>query len=317
MEQKTVTMHSGISQKKWKNPFQNKNNLSLHLMMIPGLLLILIFSYIPMVGIFIAFQKFIPAKGIFGNQKWVGFDNFIYMATMPSSWLVLRNTVVIASLKIVTGLVVPIVFALMINEVRKNTLKRTIQTLIYLPHFLSWVILSGVLIDILSPSSGLANKLISILGFNPIFFLGDNKWFQPMIVVTNVWKTFGFGTVIYLAAITGIDQQLYEAAIVDGAGRMRQTWHVTLPGMRMIIVLMMVLSLGSVLDAGFDQIFNLYSPVVYQTGDIIDTMVYRIGLLDAQYGPATAIGLLKSIVAFLMISISYLAAYKFADYRIF
>jgi len=224
---------------------------------------------------------------------------------------------VIALLKIVTGLVVPIVFALLINEVRNNALKRTIQTLIYLPHFLSWIILSGVLIDILSRSTGVINQTLKAMGIEPIFFLGDNKWFQPTIIVTNIWKTFGFGTVVYLAAITGIDPQLYEAAIVDGANRWRQTWHITLPGMRMIIVLMMVLSLGSVLDAGFDQIFNLYSPVVYETGDIIDTLVYRIGLLDAQYGPATAIGLLKSVVAFLLISTSYIAAYKLADYRIF
>lgn len=297
--------------------FRNTRNLPLHLMILPGLLLILLFNYVPMAGIFIAFQKFIPAKGIFGDQKWVGFDNFIYMATMPSAWLVLRNTVVIAIMKIISGLAVPIVFALLINEVRRNALKRTIQTLIYLPHFLSWIILSGVLIDILSPSSGIVNGIIKSFGVEPVFFLGDNKWFQPMIILTNIWKTFGFGTVIYLAAITGIDPQLYEAAIVDGANRMRQTWHITLPGMRMIIVLMMVLSLGSILDAGFDQIFNLYSPVVYETGDIIDTMVYRIGLLDAQYGPATAIGLLKSVVSFILISTSYLAAYKFADYRIF
>ena len=159
--------------------------------------------------------------------------------------------------------------------------------------------------------------MIKSFGIDPIFFLGDNKWFPFTIILTNVWKTFGFGTVIYLATITGIDPQLYEAAIVDGANRWQQTWHITLPGMRMIIVLLAVLSLGSVLDAGFDQIFNLYSPVVYETGDIIDTLVYRIGLLDAQYGPATAIGLLKSVVSFVLISTSYLAAYKFADYRIF
>lgn len=292
-------------------------NIPLHLMILPGLILILIFSYVPMGGIFIAFQKFMPAKGLFGNQKWVGFQNFVYMYQMPSSWLVLRNTLVIAFFKIITGMLVPIIFALLINEIQRNSVRRTIQTLIYLPNFLSWVILSGVLIDILSPSSGIVNQMIKGLGIEPIFFLGDNHWFQVTIIITNIWKTFGFGTVIYLATITGIDPQLYEAAIVDGANRWQQTWHITLPGMKMIIVLLAVLSLGSVLDAGFDQIFNLYSAVVYETGDIIDTLVYRIGLLDAQYGPATAIGLLKSIVAFILISSSYLAAYKLADYRIF
>ncbi len=294
-----------------------KRNLPLHLMILPGLIVILIFNYVPMGGIFIAFQKFMPAKGLFGNQKWVGFQNFIYMYQMPGAWLVLRNTLVLSFFKIMTGMLVPIVFSLLINEILKNSLRRIIQTLIYLPHFLSWVILSGVLIDVLSPSTGIVNQIIQSFGFEPIFFLGDNKWFPFTIVVTNIWKTFGFGTVIYLATITGIDPQLYEAAIVDGANRWKQTWHITLPGMRMIIVLLAVLSLGSVLDAGFDQIFNLYSPVVYETGDIIDTLVYRIGLLDAQYGPATAIGLLKSVVSLILISTSYLAAYKVADYRIF
>jgi putative aldouronate transport system permease protein len=292
-------------------------NMPLHLMILPGLILIFIFSYVPMGGVFIAFQKFIPAKGLFGNQKWVGFQNFIYMYQMPGAWLVLRNTLLLAFFKIITGMLVPIIFALLINEIQKNFLRRAVQTLIYLPHFLSWVILSGVLIDVLSPSTGIINQLIKAFGIEPIFFLGDNKWFPFTIIVTNIWKTFGFGTVIYLATITGIDPQLYEAAIVDGANRWQQTWHITLPGMKMIIVLLAVLSLGSILDAGFDQIFNLYSPVVYETGDIIDTLVYRIGLLDAQYGPATAIGLLKSVVSFVLISTSYLAAYKLADYRIF
>ena len=292
-------------------------NMPLHLMILPGLILIFIFSYVPMGGVFIAFQKFIPAKGLFGDQKWVGFQNFIYMYQMPGAWLVLRNTLVLAFFKIISGMLVPIVFALLINEIQKNFLRRAVQTLIYLPHFLSWVILSGVLIDVLSPSSGIINQMIKSFGIEPIFFLGDNKWFPFTLIFTNVWKTFGFGTVIYLATITGIDPQLYEAAIVDGANRWQQTWHITLPGMKMIIVLLAVLSLGSILDAGFDQVFNLYSPVVYETGDIIDTLVYRIGLLDAQYGPATAIGLLKSVVSFVLISTSYLAAYKLADYRIF
>lgn len=306
-----------VEHKKGQGLARFRKNFPLHMMILPALLLILIFNYVPMGGVFIAFQKFIPARGLFGDQKWVGLKNFIYMAEMPGAWLVLRNTVVIAILKITTGLLVPITFALLINEVRNNIMKRTIQTLIYLPHFLSWVILSGVILDILSPSTGIVNQMMGFMGIKPIFFLGDNDWFQPTMIITNIWKTFGFGTIIYLATITSIDPQLYEASIVDGANRWRQTWHITLPGMRMIIVLLTVLSLGSVLDAGFEQIFNLYSPVVYETGDIIDTLVYRIGLLDAQYGPATAIGLMKSFVSFTLISVSYLVAYKVADYRIF
>ena len=191
------------------------------------------------------------------------------------------------------------------------------QTLIYLPHFLSWIILGGILIDVLSPSNGIVNKVLGLIGIKPIFFLGDNTWFRITLIVTDIWKGFGFGTIVYLSAITVIDQNLYEASIIDGANRWKQTWHITLPGMRMVIVLLMLLSLGNVLNAGFDQIFNLYGPIVYETGDIIDTLVYRIGLINAQFGVATAIGLFKSVVSFIFISVSYFLAYRYADYRIF
>ncbi len=286
-------------------------------MILSGFITLLIFSYLPMAGVVIAFQKFIPAKGLFGHQKWVGFKNFKYVLDMPNFNSIMWNTISIAIMKIALGLIVPIIFAILINEVTNNALKRGIQTLIYLPHFLSWVVLGGILIDILSPSGGILNSLIKSLGFQPIFFLGDNKWFPSTMVLTETWKEFGYGTIIYLAAITGIDPSLYEAAHMDGANRWKQTLHITLPGMKMVIVLLLVLSLGNVLNAGFDQIFNLYSPPVYQSGDIIDTFVYRIGLLEAQYGVATAVGLFKSVVSFTLISVSYFFAYKFADYRIF
>jgi len=294
-----------------------KKQLPLHLMMLPGLILLLIFHYLPMAGIVIAFQKFIPAKGLFGPQKWIGLENFRYVLDLPNIYSVIWNTVSIAVLKIVLALVIPIIIAILINEVTNNALKRSVQTLIYLPHFLSWVVLGGILIDILSPSEGIVNGLIKSLGFQPIFFLGDNKWFPATMVLTDTWKEFGYGTIIYLAAITGIDLSLYEAARIDGASRWKQISNITLPGMKMVIVLLMVLSLGNLLNAGFDQIFNLYSPPVYQSGDIIDTFVYRIGLLEAQYGVATAVGLFKSLVSFTLISVSYFFAYKFADYRIF
>ncbi|WMT39582.1 ABC transporter permease subunit [Paenibacillus sp. D2_2] len=294
-----------------------RRNLPLHLMILPGLILLVLFSYVPMAGLYIAFQKFIPAKGFFGDQQWVGWDNFRYMLEMPGIFNVLWNTIFIAGMKMIAGLIVPIAVALLLNELRCAGLKKGIQTLIYLPHFLSWIILGGVLIDILSPSSGLVNQLLGWFGIEPIFFLGNNKWFPYTMVISDVWKEFGFSTIVYLAALTGIDPQQYEAAIIDGANRWKQIWHITLPGMRMIIVLMMVLSMGNILNAGFDQIVNLYSTQVYQSGDIIDTLVYRIGLQQAQYGVATAVGLFKSVVSFLFISVAYYAAYKIADYRIF
>ncbi|GIQ66202.1 sugar ABC transporter permease [Paenibacillus cisolokensis] len=296
---------------KWKSPYW-----PLHLMVLPGLILVLIYSYGPMFGIVIAFQKFMPARGIF-DSPWSGLDNFRYVLDMPDSMRVLRNTVIIAFLKIVAGLIVPIIVSLLLNEVRKELFKRGIQTLIYLPHFLSWIILGGILIDILSPSTGIVNQALSWAGIEPIYFLGDNGWFRPVLVISDVWKEFGFNTIVYLAALTSISPALYEAAIVDGAGRWKQTWHITLPGMMPIIVLLTTLSLGNVLNAGFDQVFNLYSPQVYESGDIIDTFVYRIGLVDAQYGVATAVGLFKSVVSFIFISVSYYLAYRLAHYRIF
>ncbi len=286
-------------------------------MVLPGLILVFIFSYIPMGGLIIAFQKFIPSKGMFGDQDFVGLDNFRYVFSLPGFSRAMVNTVVIAFWKIVLGLLIPIVFALLLNEVRNAHFKKTVQTIVYLPYFMSWVILGGIFMDMLSPSGGVVNQLITALGGKPVFFLGNNQYFPATLIATDIWKNFGYGAIVYLAAILGIDPELYEAAQIDGANRLQQTWHITLPGMRMIIVLMMVLSLGNVLNAGFDQVFNMYSTAVYESGDIIDTFVYRLGLIDAQYGPATAVGLFKSVVSTLFISVSYFLAYKFADYRIF
>ncbi|QTH45354.1 sugar ABC transporter permease [Cohnella sp. LGH] len=291
-------------------------NWPLHLMILPGLLLVILFHYGPMFGIIIAFQKYIPAKGFLGSE-WVGLKNFRYVLSLPDTFEVLRNTVFIAMMKIASGLVVPIGIAILLNEVASKFIKRGVQTLIYLPHFLSWTILGGVLLDLLSPSVGIVNTILGTVGIKPIYFLGSNDWFPYVLVVTNEWKEFGFSTIIYLAALTSISPSLYEAALVDGAGRLRQTWHITLPGMRPIIVLMATLSLGNVLNAGFDQVFNLYNPQVYESGDIIDTYVYRMGLISAQYSTATAIGLFKSLVSFVMISSAYFLAHRFANYRIF
>jgi len=289
----------------------------LHAMIFPGLALIIMFSYVPMAGVIIAFQKFIPAKGLFGDQKWIGWDNFEYVMSLPSFTQVLFNTLFISSFKLVLGLVVPIIVAILLNELKNNVIKRSVQTAIYLPYFLSWVVLGGILIDILSPSSGIVNNFLGAIGLPKIFFLGDNNWFPVTLIGSDIWKTFGYGTIVYLAAITGIDPGLYEAATIDGGNRWHKMWHITLPGMRMVIVLLSVLSLGQLLNAGFDQVFNLYSPQVYESGDILDTFVYRIGLLDAQYGVATAVGLFKSVISFTLISASYLIAYKVARYRIF
>lgn len=292
-----------------------RSSRAYHVMMLPAMLLLLIFSIAPMSGIVIAFEKFVPAKGIFGS-KWVGLNNFKYMFSQPDSWQVLSNTVIIAVSKIVLNLVVPVIVALLLNEIRSRSFKRAVQTIIYLPHFLSWVILGGILTNVLS-LDGIVNRFLQLLGMQPVLFLASNATFRPVIIITDVWKEFGFGSVIYLAAITGINETFYEAAEMDGANRLQRVLHVTLPGIMPTVVLMATLSLGNVLNAGFEQIFTLYNPMVYSTGDIIDTYVHRTGLVNAQYGLATAVGLLKSVVSMVLIAGSYKLAEKTVNYRIF
>ncbi|MFD1464547.1 ABC transporter permease [Lapidilactobacillus mulanensis] len=295
---------------------QHKDSqLMYHLMMLPGMLFLLVFSFVPMAGIVMAFQNYIPAKGILGSD-WVGLANFKYMFQIPDSMQILANTVIIAGWKIVFNTIVPVVFALLLNEIRVNWAKRTIQTVVYLPNFLSWVVLATVVINLFD-YHGPVNTFLQTFGVKPILFMGSNDWFRPIMIGSDVWKGFGYGSIIYLAALTGIDPGLYEAAEMDGASRWSQLLHVTLPGMLPTIMMMTALNLTNILNAGFDQIFNMYNPIVYQTGDIIDTYVYRVGLLGQQYSLGTAIGLLKSLVgATLMISANE-ASKKFANMQIF
>ena len=293
-----------------------KRQWMLHLMLLPMVIFLLIYSYYPMAGILIAFERYNPRKGFF-NSPWIGLENFKYVFKMPNTGQILYNTVFISFMKMLFGLIVPIFFAIMLDLVKHSGYKRVIQTLIYIPYFLSWIVLSGILIDILSPSTGIVNQILGFFGIDPIFFLGNENVFPGVLIVSDVWKGFGYGTVVYLAAITSIDMELYDAAKIDGANRLKQVRYVTLPGIMPIIVLMATLSLGNILNAGFDQILNLYNPTVMKTGDIIDTFVYRIGLQNNQYGIASAMGLFKSVVSFAFISIGYTLAYKFADYRVF
>lgn len=291
--------------------------LPLYFMLLPAFVLVAIYSYGSMAGVVIAFQKFIPAKGMFGQQKWVGLQNFVTLFSMPNIWQVIGNTVVIALAKMIGGVVVPVMFALLLNELSNVKSKRIFQTMVYLPNFLSWVILSGILINLLSPNGGFVNILLSKIGIAPIFFLGNPHMFPGTMVVTDIWRSFGFGSVIYLAALTGIDPTLYESAVIDGANRWQQTWHITMTGISSTIVLMTVLSLANILNGGFDQIYNMYSPVVYSTGDILDTFVFRLGIEQAQYSLSTAAGLFKSAVSLIFIVVSYYLADRYAEYKVF
>lgn len=286
-----------------------------YLMLLPGYIWLTLFSIVPMFGIVIAFQDYNPGLGML-HSEWIGLDNFKYMFSLNDSKTVLFNTLFIAIMKIIANLLVPLAFALMLHELSLTILKRWIQTVVYLPHFLSWVILSGILLDIFS-YKGPINSMLTVFGAKPILFFGRADLFPFLVVGSDVWKEFGFNTIIYLAALTGINPTLYEAAAIDGANRFKRLYHVTLPGIVTTVILLAVLSLGNVLNANFDQIFNLYNPLVYSSGDIIDTWVYRTGLVNLQYGLATAMGLLKSVVSFTLIVTSYILASKFANYRIF
>ena len=274
-----------------------------YIMLIPALLWLFFFSIVPMFGIVMAFQDYNPGQGIL-HSKFVGLENFKYMFQMNDVKQVLCNTVVIAVGKIIGNIIFPLIFALLLNEFCIKRLKRPIQTIVYLPYFLSWVILAKIVLNIFG-YTGPINQLMEAFGRNPINFFGEPSLFQPLVIGTDIWKGFGYNTVVYLAAILGVDQSLYEAAAADGAGRFKRIWHITLPGIRTTVALLAILSLGNVLNAGFDQIYNLYNPLVYSTGDIIDTWVYRAGLENLQYSLATAVGLFKSVISVILIVIGY------------
>ncbi len=272
---------------------------ALHLMILPGMIILAIFVFAPLVGSMMAFENYIPAKGLLGS-KWVGLENFKFIFSLPDSRQVFLNTLIIAFAKLVLNIIVPVTFAVLLNEIRAKFFKKTFQTIVYLPHFLSWVVLATVITNMFS-LEGPFNAVIQAVGGSPIQFLADNHWFRKVIVGTDVWKEFGYNSVVYLAALTSIDPGLYEAASIDGANRWKQTIHITLPALMPTMVLMTALNLGNILNAGFDQIFNLYNPIVYETADIIDTYVYRIGMVERQYSIGAAVGLLKSVISFILI----------------
>ena len=287
-------------------------NWDLLLLMLPVVAFFVIFAYIPMAGIVIAFKDYRLLDGLWGS-RWVGLEQFKVLFETPSFYEVLRNTVVISSLRIVFGFPAPILMALLLNELRGNVFKRVIQTISYLPHFLSWVVLAGIFLQFLSPSTGPINIILVKLGFKPIYFLGQKSTFVPTIIVTGIWQSFGWGSIIYLAAISGISPELYESALLDGANRLQRIWYITLPSMLPTIVVLFILNTGSILNGGFDQIFNLYNDGVMSVADILDTYVYRRGLEGLQYSFAAAVGLFKNGVGFLFVFITNTIANKLGE----
>ncbi|WP_020617099.1 ABC transporter permease [Paenibacillus daejeonensis] len=272
----------------------------LYLLLLPGILFLLLFKYTPMYGIIIAFKDFNIFAG-FADSPWVGGKHFAKLFTSPDFRIVLMNTIIISLLKIVILFPLPIIIALMLNELRKMVFKRTVQTIVYLPHFLSWVIVAGLFIDLLSTDGGLVNKLLSSLGMQQISFFLDNSVFRSVLITSAGWKETGWSTIVYLAAFSMIDPSLYEAAKMDGASKMRQLWHVTLPGIAPIIVLMFILRLGNILEAGTEQILVMYNPVVYKVSDVIGTYVYRMGLGNQDYSFTTAVGMFEAVISFTLV----------------
>lgn len=292
-----------------------KKDWPFHVLLLPGLILTFIFSYMPMYGLIMAFEDYNPGLGFF-KSPWVGFDNFRLIFSQQQFLNTIYNTMFISFFKLLLGTLSSVVFALLLNEIRSNFNKRFFQTIVYVPNFISWVIMAGILYTILS-TDGIVNVTLKALHMHPVQFISNPSVFPWTVIISDVWKIFGFGTVVYLAAITSIDPELYESAIIDGAGRWKQTLYVTIPTIAPIIVLMTVLALGNILNAGFDQVYNMYSPVVYSKGDIIDTFVYRLGLQNGKYAIGTTVGMFKSVVSCILISLSLLVANKVANYKVF
>lgn len=295
--------------------YSKKNARFYHALMLPGLFMLLVFNIVPMLGLVIAFQKYLPAKGILGS-KWVGLQNFQRLFLFADFQQSVVNTLIIAILKIIFNIVVSVFFALVLNECRRPGFKRMVQTIVYLPYFLSWVILSVIFTNVFS-LTGIFNKFLSLLGIEAQIWLIKPSAFRIILIATDIWKNFGYGAIVYLAAITNIDPNIYEACDIDGASRLQRIYYMTLPSIVPTIILMSTLSLGNILNAGFDQVYNLYSPLVYSSGDIVDTYVYRLGLENLQFSLSTAVGLIKSVLGFALMVLSQLLANRFSGYSVF
>ncbi len=277
-------------------------HVALTMMLLPTLAYFIIFKYIPITGIVMAFKDFQLGRGIWGSP-WVGMKNFQLAFSMPTFTRAFQNTLTISLLKIVIGFPAPIILALLLNEVRHMKFKRTVQTISYLPYFLSWVIVAGLFAQMLSPNTGVVNYVLkNTFGFQePIFFLGDNRWFRGTLILTDIWKGIGWGSILYIASISGIDPTMYEAAVCDGANRFQRLLYITLPCLMPTITIMLILRVGNVMEAGFDQVFNMYNPAVYKTADIIDTFVYRYGIGQMKYSLSAAVGLFQNLIGFALV----------------
>ncbi|WP_114855790.1 sugar ABC transporter permease [Brachybacterium sp. YJGR34] len=285
---------------------------TLYLMAIPGMLYFLVFKYVPMGGLIISFQDYKPFLGIM-NSPWVGFEHFVRLFTEDTFTMLLRNTLILSILLMVISFPVPIVLALLLNELRSKWFQRSVQTIIYIPHFMSWVIVVSIFYVMLTIDGGAINNVIQQLGFEPVSFLTDPEWLRPMYVFQHIWRTAGWGTIVYLAALTAVDMHLYEAAEIDGANRWRQTWHITLPAIRATIIVLFILSIGDFLELGFEHMFLLLNSMNREVGEIFDTFVYTAGIQNGQLSFATAVGLFKGLVGLILVVFANSLAKRFGE----
>lgn len=323
MTDSEATLAGGQSKPKrrGKSALGNKDQLSLQSMIIPGVLFILVFTFIPLYGVLIAFKDYSIVTGIGGifSAEWVGLANFREFVTDINFWNMLRNTLGINLLGLIITFPVTIIFALLLNELTSQRFKKLTQTVTYLPHFISWSIFGGLVINILSPSSGVVNYVMMQLGIisEPIHFLGEKDYFWLLVVLTNLVKELGWGAILYLAAIAGIDQEMYEAAYMDGATRFQRIWHITLPSITGTIVILLVFAISNILNSGFDQFFVLQNPLNIDASEVIDTYVYKVGLREFRMEYATAVGLMKTVIAVILLYLANFSAKKITGKGIF
>ena len=291
-----------------KNAFAYlKKKKYLYILLIPCVVYFIIFNYIPMYGIIIAFKNFNFAKGILGSE-WIGFENFKYMFGLSDFYQVFWNSLYLGFLRMIFGFPIPILLALLLNEIKNRTYQRITQTVLYLPHFISWVVIGGIMVNFLSPSWGIVNIILKQLGSEPVFFMASEQWFRPLVLLSSIWKESGWGTIIYLAAIAGINTELYEAVKIDGANRLQSLWHITLPGIKSTIVVLLILRLGQIMGNGFEQIFVLQNPMNLNVSEVFETYTYRVGIVGGRFSFATTVGLFTSVIGTIFLLASNKAA---------
>lgn len=289
-----------------------KRDRFLYLLALPGIVFFILFKYVPMWGILISFQDYSPYQGMWASP-WIGFEHYIRFFSNPDFLILFRNTMAINLLSLIFFFPLPILLSVMMNELRGNKFRKTIQSIVYLPHFLSWVIIVGITFLLLSTGEGIVNQLLVAAGLNKIDFLTNPNYFWFLLTVQSIWKDAGWGTVLFLAAMAGIDPQLNEAAKIDGAGRLRQIWHITLPGIRSVVIILLILRIGHIMDVGFEQVFLMMNGAVSQVADVFDTYVYRLGIKQGQLSFSTAVGVFKSFVGLILVIGANKLAKKFGE----